>query len=117
MTWHTAQIGVSLESGFCFAVKASISSVVTHSSSRFDLGKLEIDDLGHIVSEEELTFENLFMKCINDRMPPLLPEHVEWLLKHEKTFTTTADVESVADLYKRFFDDVSSSVEELTCGT
>ena len=71
----------------------------------------------NIVSEEELDFQDVATKCINDRMPPLLPEKVEWLLKHEKTFTTTADVESVADLYKRFFDDVSSSVEELTCGT
>ena len=50
-------------------------------------------------------------KCSKNRTPPLVPEQVEWLLKHEKTFTTTADVESVADLYKRFFNDVRSSVE------
>ena len=108
---------VSPESGLCFDVKASISSVIKHSFCRYDLGKLEIDDLGNIRLEEHEDMTDVMKKCLNDRMPPLVPEQVEWLLKHEKTFTTTADVESVADLYKRFFDDVSSSMEELTCGT
>ena len=46
-------------------------------------------------------------------MPPLLPETVRKLLEQEKTFTTKSDVGSVAELYQRFFDDVSTSVEEL----
>ena len=117
MNLHTAQIRVSLESGFCFDVKASISSVIKDSECRFDLGKLEIDDLGNILSEEDVDIEDVALRCMNDRMPPLVPEQVEWLLKHEKKFTTTADVETVADLYKKFFNDVSSSVKELSRGT
>ena len=117
MSWHAAQIRVSPKSGFCFDVKASISSVIKHSECRFDLGKLEIDDLGNILSEEDVDMQYVARRCMNDRMPPLVPEQVEWLLKHEKKFTTTADVETVAALYKNFFNDVSSSVEELTCGT
>ena len=64
-----------------------------------------------------MTLGNWWFTCeksCQNRLPPLLPETVRQLLEKEKTFTNKSDVGSVADLYQRFFDDVSNSVEELS---
>ena len=95
---------------FCCDVKAAISSAITDGACRLDLGKLEIGDGGHVM---EGSWVPIKTKCCENRMPPLLPETVRKLLEQEKTFTTKSDVGSVAELYQRFFDDVSTSVEEL----
>ena len=97
---------------FCCDVKAAISSAITHGRCRLDLGKLEIGDGGHVTTKGD--WGDIEEKCCENRMPPLLPETVRKLLEQEKTFTTKSDVGSVADLYQRFFDDVSTSVEALS---
>ena len=95
----------------CCDVKAAISSAI-RKACRFDLGKLEIDDSGRVITEGD--FGAIAEVCTKNRLPPLLPETVRQLLEKEKTFTDKGDVPAVADLYRRFFDDVSTSVEELS---
>ena len=96
----------------CFDVKAAISSVIKEEDCRLDLGKLEIDGHGHVITEG--SWYDIESVCQKNRLPPLLPETVRQLLEKEKTFTDKGDVPSVAGLYQRFFDDVSSSVETLS---
>ena len=96
----------------CCDVKAAISSAITDGFCRLDLGKLEIGDGGHVNTQGD--WDDIAQKCCENRMPPLLPGTVRKLLEQEKTFTTKSDVGSVADLYQRFFDDVSTSVQELS---
>ena len=96
----------------CCDVKAAISSAITPGHCRIDLGKLEIDDRGRVITEGN--WNDIRGVCCKNRMPPLLPETVRQLLEKEKTFTDKGDVPAVADLYRRFFDDVSTSVEELS---
>ena len=96
----------------CCDVKAAISSAITDGDCRIDLGKLEIDDRGRVITEGNWC--DIRKVCRQNRMPPLLPDTVRQLLEKEKTFTDKGDVPAVADLYRRFFDDVSNSVEELS---
>ena len=95
----------------CCDVKAAISSAITAGNCRIGLGKLEIDDGGRVITEG---WNQIQPACQKNRLPPLLPETVRQLLEKEKTFTDKGDVPAVADLYGRFFDDVSTSVEELS---
>ena len=96
----------------CFDVKAAISSAVKNGNCRLDLGKLEIDGRGHVITKGG--WYEIESVCQQNRLPPLLPATVRQLLEKEKTFTDKGDVPSVAGLYQRFFDDVSSSVETLS---
>ena len=96
----------------CCDVRAAISSAITQGDCRIDLGNLEIDDRGRVITKG--SWSEIRGACQKNRMPPLLPETVSQLLVHHKKFTTDSDVEAVADLYQRFFDDVSTSVEELS---
>ena len=98
----------------CCDVKAAISSAIKQGDCRFDLGKLEIDDSGRVITEGGWDAIEKF--CQKNRLPPLVPETVRQLLEKEKTFTDKGDVPAVADLYRHFFDDVSTSVEELRQG-
>ena len=101
----------------CFDVKAAISSAIKPAMCRFDLGKLEIDGRGHVITKGccyKCDWDTISEVCQKNRLPPLLPETVRQLLEKEKTFTNKGDVPSVAGLYQRFFDDVSSSVETLS---
>ena len=95
----------------CCDVKAAISSAIKKGDCRLDLGKLEIDGRGHVITKGD--WFHIRDVCRNNRLPPLSPETVRQLLEKEKTFTNKGDVPSVAGLYQRFFDDVSSSVEKL----
>ena len=44
----------------------------------------------------------------------MMPDRVKFELVNNKEFTNKSDVEKVANLYKNFFEIVSSSVTKLT---
>ena len=47
------------------------------------------------------------------RLPPQLPDRVAYSLANEKSFYSKADVETVANLYRSFFETVTPSQMEL----
>ena len=106
--------GVAYEaSGWCF-VEAAISAGVKPAKQRLDLGKRTEEALEHCYDGD---FPNFHIKltgvCAARRPPALLPSRVRELLQTEKTFTASSDVETVAELYRRFFDGIASSASRL----
>ena len=91
----------------CGDFEASISSLIKNTDDRWDLGKVNVDDLA------TSGYRDLLKTCTTDRMPPLAPDTVRRMLGSEKVFTNESDVDTVANLYKTFFTDISSSATEL----
>ena len=97
--------------GGFFRVQASISSAIKPSDSRLDLGNVGIDDL---CDPRNDFHSDILMKCIKTRLPPLLPQTVKEKFDNEEVvFTKKGDKGVVAELYRKFFEDVSGSAEEL----
>ena len=103
---------LKLGSGFCCDLKASISSLIKNTSQRWNLGKVEVDDLGNVLLSTSDYIE-LQKLCTTDRLLPLAPDTVRRMLGSEKVFTNKADVDTVADLYEKFFTDISSAATRL----
>ena len=97
--------------GGFFRVKASISSAIKPSDSRLDLGNVGID----VLCDSGNNFWNVILKkCVNARLPPLLPQTVKEKFDNEEVvFTKKGDKGVVAELYRKFFEDVSGSAEKL----
>ena len=105
LTWVQPQLpegfdGTSYaDSGWCF-VEASLSSVIKGAAKRVDLGKFTADELfdpGVFLAIE---------KCASGTRPPVcLPSRVGSMLQ-EKSFFARADVDTVAKLYRDFFEAV-----------
>ena len=87
------------QSGWCF-VEATINSVIKRSTTRFDMGALELDGAGNLVIDD---YETVMQRCMGRRCVPLRPDLVRHLLYIEKKFTTDADKAVVAALYESFF--------------
>ena len=98
---------VQFGSGFGCGVQASISSVIKDFDQRWNLGKLEIDDVGNVVTKG--TFEDMERLCQHDRRPPLRPSKVQSMLANDKKFTNNADVDTVAKIYAKFFNAACAS--------
>ena len=97
-------------------LEAAISSVVKDYDQRWDLSKgMEIDADGSAVLRSK-HYDTVKDMCQSDRMPPMSPSKVEQLLTTEKVFTSKADANIVANIYKTFFDIVSSSMKTLELG-
>ena len=69
---------------------------------RWNLEKLEIDDVGNVVTNG--TYGDMQQLCQHDRLPPLRPSKVQSLLANHKKFTNNADVDTVANIYAKFFN-------------
>ena len=95
----------------CGDFEASISSLIKGTYDRWDLGKVEVDKFGNVLSTSD--YRDLLKTCTTDRMPPLAPDTVRRMLGSEKVFTNESDVDTVADLYENFFTDISSAAETL----
>ena len=91
--------------------EASISSLIKKTDDRWDLGKIEVDKFGNVLSTSN--FHELEDLCTTKRMPPLAPDTVRRMLGSEKVFTDESDVDTVAGIYENFFTDISSSATEL----
>ena len=96
------------ESGWCF-VEASISSVLKAFDRRVDISKY---NPGRDGSPYLWTLSH--DGCLaGSRSAPLAPDRVASLLAREKKFYASSDVETVAGLYKTFFDAVVPAQREL----
>ena len=102
---------LKLGSGSCGDFEASISSLIKDTLDRWNLGKVEVDDLGNVLSTSD--YDELGDVCITDRLLPLAPDTVRRMLGSEKVFTNKSDVDTVADIYEKFFTDISSAATEL----
>ena len=58
-------------------------------------------------------YYNLIHRCAVGRDPPLTPQAMSKIVRHEKKFTGSADCEIVDDMYGDFFDAVAPAVTEL----
>ena len=106
--------GVAYEnSGWCF-VEAAISAAIKIGLNRLDLGKRTGRAMDWCYGSDSYMPEaRLDCVCAGQRLPPPTPETVSRLLETEKVFTNRADVATVANLYRSFFEVVTSSVEHL----
>ena len=89
------------ESGWCY-VEASLSSLVKYKRHRIDIG---------MFTDKDKMFQHNVMDSIaqcsrGTRPPPLLPSRVAAELEH-KSFFSRADVPTVAELYRTFFNAVA----------
>ena len=106
--------GVAYEkSGWCY-VEAAISAAVKVGLNRLDLAKRTESALGWCYGDDQWVPEaRLDCVCAGSRLPPPTPEYVRGQLETDKVFTNSADVGTVADLYRSFFDTVATSLEHM----
>lgn len=103
------------DSGWCY-VESSVSAGVKHSDRRLNLGLRTETALRTAYGGQgwnpEFCLDHV---CTARRPPPMLPEAVvEELTSGRKKFTSNADVEVVAGLYRSYFEGITSTVTRLT---
>jgi len=99
-------------SGWCF-VESSVSAGVKRSDRRLDLGLRNKLALSTAYSGEAWNPEyRLDLVCAARRPPPMAPEGIVEELRGKK-FTSNADVEVVAGLYRSYFEGIRSTATRL----
>ena len=93
-----------------------MSAGVKRGDRRLNLGLRTKTALGHAYGGSKWVPEYcLDRTCAAQRPPPMTPARVEGLLRSGvKKFTNKADVETVADLYRSYFEGVTSTADQLT---
>ena len=107
---HLAQ--TYAESGWCF-VESAISAGVKVGSRRLDIAKAVGSQFKAYGGSGWVAKVKLEMVCAAQRSPPLLPTEVRRSLDEEKKFTSKSDVGTVDNLYRSFFDSVTSTATRL----
>jgi len=70
-------------------------------------------DLSHATAQLEAgQYQDLIQNCCNDVHFPVHPDQMEIVLRNSK-FTNGSDIEKVASIYRKYFDDVAASAKQL----
>ena len=101
-------------SGWCY-VESSMSAGIKRGDRRLNLGLRTERALSQAYGGDAWTPEyRLDFVCTARRPPPMAPEAVaEELRNGGKKFTSNADVEVVAELYRSYFEGISSTATHL----